>query len=62
MRSEYCFPFVFSPRVILSVSRLEQNIILGDTDLGEVAEAAPPTSYAVAKVSTHVPDFSHVVA
>jgi len=25
---------------------LEQNRILGDTDLGEVAEAAPPTSDA----------------
>ena len=44
VRSEYSFPFVFSPRVILSASPLEQNRILGDTDLGEVAEAAPPTS------------------
>ena len=44
VRSEYSFPFVFSPRVTLSVSPLEQNRILGDTDLGEVAEAAPPTS------------------
>ena len=41
---EYSFPFVFSPRVILSASPLEQNRILGDTNLGEVAEAAPPTS------------------
>ena len=30
--------------MILSASPLEQNRILGDTDLGEVAEAAPPTS------------------
>ena len=30
--------------VILSASPLEQNRILGDTDLGEVAEAGPPTS------------------
>ena len=44
MRSECSFPFVFSPRVILSASPLEQNRILGDTDLGEVAEGAPPTS------------------
>ena len=44
VRSEYSFPFVFSPRVILSVLPLEQNRILGDTDLGEVAEAALPTS------------------
>ena len=44
VRSKYSFPLVFSPRVILSASPLEQNRILGDTDLGEVAEAAPPTS------------------
>ena len=46
VRSEYSFPFVFSesPRVILSAPPLEQNRILGYTDLGEVAEAAPPTS------------------
>ena len=43
-RSEYSVPFVFSPCVILSASPLEQNRILGNTDLGEVAEAAPPTS------------------
>ena len=35
---------VAKARVILSASPLEQNRILGDTDLGEVAEAAPPTS------------------
>ena len=44
VRSEYSFPFVFSPCVIPSASPLEQNRILGDTDLGEVAEAASPTS------------------
>ena len=42
--SEYSFPLVFSPCVILSALPLEQNRILGNTDLGEVAEAAPPTS------------------
>ena len=30
--------------MFLSASSLEQNRILGDTELGEVAEAAPPTS------------------
>ena len=30
--------------MILSASPLEQNRILGNTDLGEVVEAAPPTS------------------
>ena len=44
VRSEFSIPFVFSPCVILSALPLEQNRILGDTDLGEVAEAAPPTS------------------
>ena len=34
----------FFPCVILTASPLEQNRILGDTDLGEVVEAAPPTS------------------
>ena len=37
-----------APRVVKQLrgpkSPLEQNRILGDTDLGEVAEAAPPTS------------------
>ena len=42
--SEYSFLIVFSPRVILSASPLDQNSILGNTDLGEVAETAPPTS------------------
>ena len=48
MRSEYSFPFFFSPCVFLSesASPLEQNRILGDTDPGELAEAAPPTSDA----------------
>ena len=32
--------------MILSAPPLEQNRILGDTDLGQVAEAAPPTSDA----------------
>ena len=32
--------------MILFASLLEQNRILGDTDLGKVAEAAPPTSDA----------------
>ena len=44
VKSEYSFPLVFSPSVILSVLPLEQNRILGYTDLGEVEEAAPPTS------------------
>ena len=42
VRSEYSFSSVFSPCVILSASPLEQNSIMGDTDLGEVAEATPP--------------------
>jgi len=44
VRSEYSFPLVFSPLVILSAYPLEQNRILGYTDLGEVVEAPPPTS------------------
>ena len=46
VRFKQSFPYAFSPCVILSTSPLEQNRILGDTDLGnsEVAEAAPPTS------------------
>ena len=44
VRSEYSFPFVFSPRVISPRRPWNRTESWGDTDLGEVAETAPPTS------------------
>ena len=44
VRSEYSSPFVFSPRVISPRRPWNRTESWGDTDLGEVAEPAPPTS------------------
>ena len=44
VRSEYSFPLVFSPRVISPRCPRNRTESGGDTDLGEVAEPAPPTS------------------
>ena len=43
VRSEYSFPFVFSPRVISPRSPWNRTESWGYTDLGEVVEPAPPT-------------------